>query len=105
MDLSNELCDGDAEGGEAVQEGGTNLELCDLTIEVPRHSALPRFFLRCILGSTRLRRWYPLDRRHSARPSYFDDRSALLRATAPWLSAWQGLAYLRGRITAAVPRV
>ena len=38
--LSCELCDRDAECGEAVQDGDTDLELRNLTVEVPRHEAL-----------------------------------------------------------------
>jgi hypothetical protein len=39
-DLSHDFSDGDAERGEAVQDGDTDLELCNLTVEVPRHEAL-----------------------------------------------------------------
>ena len=39
-DLSDELCDGCAERGEAVQDGDTNLELRNLTVEVTRHETL-----------------------------------------------------------------
>ena len=41
-DLSHDLCDGDAERGEAVQHGDTNLELRHLTVEVARHEAMVR---------------------------------------------------------------
>ncbi len=40
-DLSRDLCDGDAEGGEAVQDGNTDLEFRNLTVEVPRHALPP----------------------------------------------------------------
>jgi hypothetical protein len=40
-DLSCDLCDGCAEGGEPVQDGDTDLEFCNLTVEVPRGQALP----------------------------------------------------------------
>ena len=43
-DLSRDLCDGDAERGEAVQDGNTHLELGHLTVEVPRHEALTEQF-------------------------------------------------------------
>lgn len=63
-DLSHGLRDGDAEGGVAVENGDTNLELRHLTVEVSRHEALTqqfRFadlrFTQCILVSTRLLRW------------------------------------------------
>lgn len=39
-DLSREFCDGRAERGEAVQDGDTDLEFCDLTVEVPCAQAL-----------------------------------------------------------------
>lgn len=39
-DLFHDLCNGRSERGEAVQDGNTNLELRDLTVEVPRHEAL-----------------------------------------------------------------
>ena len=41
-DISRDLCDRDAESGESVQDGDTNLELCNLTVEVARHKALPQ---------------------------------------------------------------
>ena len=39
-DLSYGLCHGYAERGEAVEHGNADLELGDLTIEVPGHEAL-----------------------------------------------------------------
>jgi len=42
--LSHDLCAGRCERGEAVQDGNTNLELRDLTVEVPRHEALTQWF-------------------------------------------------------------
>jgi hypothetical protein len=39
-----DLRDGDAERGEAVQVGDTNLGLRDLTVEVVRHEALTQQF-------------------------------------------------------------
>ncbi len=35
-DLSRDLCDGDAERGEAIEHGDPDLELRNLTVEVPR---------------------------------------------------------------------
>ena len=43
-DLSHGLCDRDAERGVAVQNGDTDLKLRDLSVEVPRHEALPQQF-------------------------------------------------------------
>jgi hypothetical protein len=43
-DVSQDLGDGDAAGGVAVQNGHTNLELRHLTVEVWRHEALTRPF-------------------------------------------------------------
>ncbi len=43
-DLSRDLCYGDAERSEAVQNNNTNLELNNLTVEVARHQALTRQF-------------------------------------------------------------
>jgi hypothetical protein len=64
QDLSHSFSDGRSERGEAVQDGDTDLELGDLTVEVPRAQALAqkfRFadlrFTQCILVSTRLLRW------------------------------------------------
>ena len=42
--LSCELCDRDAERGEAVQDGYSYLEPRDLTVAVPRHAALGQQF-------------------------------------------------------------
>ena len=110
-DLFHDLRDGNAERGVAVQHGNTNLELRHLTVEVPRHEALTQQFryadlrfTQCILVSTRLRRWYPLHRRQSARPKYFDARRASLRATAPAVTVFHGFAFLRGGMIAAAPR-
>ena len=43
-DSSHGFSDGDAERGEAVQDGDANLELGHLTVEVPRQKALTRQF-------------------------------------------------------------
>jgi len=43
-DLSHDLCDGYTNGGEAVQDGDPDLELCDLTIKVPRGQVLTQQF-------------------------------------------------------------
>ncbi len=43
-ELSHDLCDGDAERGEAVQDGHTDLELGHLTVEVLRNEALTQQF-------------------------------------------------------------
>ena len=42
--LSCELCDRDAKGSEAVQDGDTDLEPRNLTVKVPRHAALAQQF-------------------------------------------------------------
>ena len=54
--------------------------------------------------STRLRRWSPLHRRQSARPRYFDARTASLRAPAPAEAVCHGFAFLRGGMTASASR-
>lgn len=42
QNLSCDLRDGSAEGGEPIEDGDTDLELCNLTVEVPRgQAALP----------------------------------------------------------------
>ena len=56
----------------------------------------PSNFIQCIFVSTRLRRWYPLQRRHTVRPRYCCALTASLRAIAPALVGFQGLAFLRG---------
>ena len=43
----------------------------------------PSSLIQCILVSTRLRRWYPLQRRHRVRPRYRCALTASLRAIAP----------------------
>lgn len=58
---------------------------------------------QCILVSARLGRRWPLHRRQSVWPRYFDARSASLRATVPAVAAFQGLALLWGGITAWAP--
>lgn len=40
-ELSCDLCEGRAEGGKAVEDGDSDLELCNLTVEVARGQALP----------------------------------------------------------------
>lgn len=103
--LLHGLCDRDAECGEAVRHGDTDLKLGDLSVEVPRHEALcPSSFTRRIFVSTRLQRWYPLQRRHWARPRYFDARSASSRARAPAATVFHGLAFWRGGMTARALR-
>ncbi len=67
-------------------------------------SRWPSNFTQCIFVSTRLRRWYPLHRRQSARPRYWEARRASFRATAPAVIVFQGFAFLRGGITAWAPR-
>lgn len=64
----------------------------------------PSNFIQCILVSTRLRRWYPLQFRQIARPRYFDARRASFLATAPGVTVFHGFAFLRGGITALAPR-
>jgi len=49
-DLSHGFCDGYAERGEAVQDGHTDLELGDLTIEVPCAQPLAQQFQTMHLG-------------------------------------------------------
>ena len=60
----------------------------------------PSSFIQCILVSTRLRRWYPLQRRHRVRPRYRCALTASLREIAPALVGFQGFAFLRGGTTA-----
>lgn len=106
-DLSHSFRDGYAECGVAVQDGDADVEFGDLTVEVSCHEPLAqqfRFadlrFTQCIFVSTRLRRWYPLHRRQSARPRHFDVRRASLRATAPAVTFFHGFAFWRGGMTA-----
>lgn len=63
----------------------------------------PSSFMQCIFVSTRLRRWYPLQRRHKVRPRYCCALTASFRAIAPAFVGFQGLAFLRGGITALAP--
>jgi hypothetical protein len=60
----------------------------------------PSSLIQCILVSTRLRRWYPLQRRHRVRPRYRCALTASLREIAPVLVGFQGFAFLRGGTTA-----
>ena len=60
----------------------------------------PRSLIQCILVLTRLRRWYPLRRRHRVRPRYRCVWTASLRAIAPVLVGFQDFAFLRGGTTA-----
>jgi len=64
----------------------------------------PNSFTQCFFVSARLRRWYPLSFRQTARPSYFDARHASFRAIAPAAVAFHGLAFLRGGTPAWAPR-
>jgi hypothetical protein len=100
-DLAYCLCDRYAKSGVAVEDGDADLDFRDLPFEVPRHERLTRKFqtMHFRFVSTRLRRWYPLQRRHSVRPRYRCALTASLRAIAPALVGFQGLAFLRGGIT------
>lgn len=60
----------------------------------------PISFKQCIFVSTRLRRSYPLQRRHKVRLRYGWALIASFRAMAPALVGFQGFAFLRGGITA-----
>ncbi len=64
------------------------------------HRNVPRGFV-----SARLRRWYPLHFRQMARPGYLDARKASLRAMAPAVDGFHGLAVLRGGSEEAQERV
>lgn len=64
----------------------------------------PSNFKQCILVSTRLRRWYPLNPRQSARPRYRDALIASFRAMAPAFVGFRGMAFLRGGNAARVLR-
>ena len=57
--------------------------------------------IKCIFGSARLCRWYPRHRRHTVRQRYRCTLTALFRAVALALVGFQGLAFLRGGITAS----
>ena len=48
--LSHGLCAGYAERGVAVQDGDAELDVCDLSVEVSRHEALPQLFHAVHLG-------------------------------------------------------
>ncbi len=123
------LSDGIAELGVTVQDGAANLDLGNLTVEVPCHELLAQRFhtmhpltdraLRSNVPrgfvSTRLRRWYPLHRRQSAQPRYFAARSTSFRgepwvaigsramANAPAVMVVQGFAFLRAGMTEWAP--
>lgn len=56
--LTHDLHDADAECGEAVQDGNTNLKVEDLTVEVARQKALTQQFHTVHFVSARLRLWY-----------------------------------------------
>jgi len=97
--------------GSRERANGTDLELGDLTVEVPRAQALAQKFrcadlrfTQCILVSTRLLRWQPLQRRQMVRPKRFDARRASFRAIAPAVQGFYGFAFLRGGMMAAAPR-
>jgi len=85
-DLAYGLSDRYAKSRIAVEDGDADLG--------------PSNFIQCILVSTRLLRWYPLQRRHTVRPRYRCAWTASLRAIAPALVGFQGFAFLRGGITA-----
>jgi hypothetical protein len=53
-DLSHSFCDGYAELGIADHDGNADLDLGDLSVEVPRHEALPQYFhaVHLCLGTT-----------------------------------------------------
>ena len=107
--LSYGLGDGYARTSVAIGEGDPDLDHRDLPVEVPRHEALSHQFHTmhfCFdFVATRLRRWYPLHRRHKARPPrYRDALTSSLRAMAPALMGLQGLALLRGGMTAQALR-
>ena len=91
--------------GEAVQNSNTNLELHDLTVDVPRHNVLAPQFHAMHFVSMRLQRWSPLHRRQSARPRYFDARRASVRATAPAVTVFHGFAFLHDGMLATAPWV
>jgi len=76
---------------------------CRSKVSAMRHC--PRRFRHCIFVSTRLRRWSPLHRRQRARPRYLAARRASFRASAPAVTVFHGLAFLRGRITAWADRI
>ena len=118
MDLSCGRCDGYAECGEAVQDGRTSLELSDLTVEVPHHEALAWQFdtvhpcldaaPSMVTAPSIARQAHPQDAaergRQIVRPKRRDARRASLRAIAPAVSGFHGLAFLRGGMMAAAPR-
>ena len=74
-DSSYGFSDGNSKRGEAVQDGHTNLELGNLTVEVPRHEALTQQFdtVHPFAGKTipRIVFWPG---------SYFDAASAVIAA-------------------------
>jgi hypothetical protein len=57
-------------------------------------------FTQCIFASTRLWRLYSLQRCQTVRPRYRCVLTGSLRAIVPSLVGFQGLAFLRGEITA-----
>jgi hypothetical protein len=49
-DLSHDRRDGDAKRSKAVQDGATNLKICNLAVAVSRHVPLTQQFLTVYLG-------------------------------------------------------
>jgi hypothetical protein len=64
----------------------------------------PSSFTQCIFVSTRLRLWKPPHFLQSARPNYFDARSAPFLATEPAVLGFQNRAFFRCGMTASVPQ-
>lgn len=113
-DLSHGFGDRDTGRSVTVQYGDPDLEFRDLTVEVAGHETLTQQFdtmhLRFDAARTVIttpstdRQVHAKDAaergRQRARPRYFDARRASVRATAPAVRAFHGLAFLRGGMTA-----
>jgi hypothetical protein len=115
-DLSHDLCDGYAKGGEAVPDGDADLKLRDLTIKVPRGQALAQQFdtvhpgfdaasaVTAFGAAFEPMAGWPLTivAGWSGRSVWMHARPRC--ATAPAVSGFHGLAFLRGGMMAAAPR-
>ena len=99
-DLSHGLSDGDAERGVTVEDGNANLNLGDLFVEVPRHAPLAHQFDTMHLRLDATTAMVSAASSPRGRSSYFDEGSASFLVTAPTVTAFPSMAFLRGGMTA-----
>lgn len=103
-DSSHGFSDGYAERGEAVQDGHTDLELGNLTVEVPRHEALAQQFHTVHLGFDAAPAVITAPSSPDGSAKAFRCAQGFVACKRPGGVGFQGLAFLRGGITAAAPR-